>query len=587
MAHGTKKQPSFIGVFEGETDLKKYSHNALSLFALSLYLRLDDISDFAASAITEGPDDKKVDICYLDLNEGRAIVAQSYVAKTWCKKSAPANKASDLNTAMTWLLSVTQEDIPTQLKTKATEMRSAITNGELKRLEILFIHNCYESDNVKAELKAAAEAARAKAQSLIASEEPPEISFQELGIEAIEDLYKSRDSEILVDEWLDIPSPAITLETGGNWRAILATVPGSWVRELHRKHGDRLFSANYRDYLGSSSRRGNINRQIAQTAQTEPSNFWVYNNGITALTHQIRDDKNPVQIKGVSVINGAQTTGALSEAVIDGTGDTKVMIRFVECATRELIDKIILYNNTQNEIKPADRRSSDQIQRALHDEFAKYDVSYVHRRNQTRTRRDAITAAAIAPALCAFHGEPQIALRRAKDIFNEDAIYDRVFPQNISAAHIFLVKSLSRAIDAIKSELNMKDAGQSATQLERRQYEVLKYSASKHFVFFIVGFVAEEIMGKRVCNLFQWRCRLKAITTDGTLIHDAWSDALRALLPFAATIVEQKEGSDPFYDVPRSLEQSKQVARKLKALVASVAPTLQTQFESIRGLCTV
>ena len=53
---------TFKSAFEAETDLRQYQPNALSIFALSLYLRLEDIHEFAASAITEGPNDKKVDI---------------------------------------------------------------------------------------------------------------------------------------------------------------------------------------------------------------------------------------------------------------------------------------------------------------------------------------------------------------------------------------------------------------------------------------------------------------------------------------------------------------------------------------------
>ncbi len=448
------ENPSFKTAFEADTDLQQYRSNALSLFALSLYLRLDDISDFAASAISEGPDDKKVDICYLDLNEKRAVIAQSYFAERWSKKSAPANKASDLNTAMAWLLSVGDDRIPAHLRTKAIDLRRALMHGDIDRLELLYIHNCQESANVDGELKAAAEATRDKVRSLIGDKPAPVITFKEFGVKTIEDLYKSRDSEILVDEWLSVPTSILAREDGAEWHAVLASVPGTWVQGLYKTHGDRLFSANYRDYLGSSNRRGNINYQITQTAESEPYNFWVYNNGITALTHEMKIRGKRIKIRGLSIINGAQTSGALSEAKEDAAKTAKVMIRFVACDSRDLIDKIILYNNTQNDIRPADRRSNDPIQRNLRADFAKRGIVYIHRRSSARTPRNAITAAAIAPALCAFHGEPQVALRNARDIFNEDAVYERVFPHNLCVAHIFLVKSLSAALDLIKSELN-------------------------------------------------------------------------------------------------------------------------------------
>jgi hypothetical protein len=87
----------FRSAFEAEVDLNQYQRNALSIFALSLYLRLEDPHEFAINAITEGPNDKKVDICYIDENENRIIIAQSYISHAWNKRAASANKASDLN----------------------------------------------------------------------------------------------------------------------------------------------------------------------------------------------------------------------------------------------------------------------------------------------------------------------------------------------------------------------------------------------------------------------------------------------------------------------------------------------------------
>ncbi len=574
------EEPTFKTSFEADAELKQYGQNALSVFTLALYLRLDDIHDFAANAITEGPNDKKADMCYLDVNDKKAIIAQSYLSSIWTREAAPANKASGLNTAMAWLLSAGEDRIPASLKTFATDLRRALISGDINRVEIFYVHNCHESHNVQSELKAVADATRDKVRALIGEGETPAIIYKEFGLESIEELYKSRDSEILIDDWLEIPASDYVREKGTGWQAILTTVPGKWVQDLHKQHGDRLFSANYRDYLGSSKRSGNINYEITQTAESEPVNFWVYNNGITALTHEIKSGKSK-KIRGISIINGAQTTGALSEASVGSTKKTRVPVRFVECRSRDLIDKIILYNNTQNEIKPADRRSKDQIQKKLRDDFGKYGIVYFHRRSSLRTPRNAITGTSVAPVLCAFHGEPQISYRNAKAIFGEDDIYERVFPRTICVEHVFLVRALSLAIDKIKSELNNKVSNETATQLEERQYEVLKYSASKHFIFYVVGALAEEIMNQKVSDLFEWKCIADVVSHDNISLQQAWTDVLQALLPQIATIVEQ-QGKDAFYDVPRSKELSNKVVQQLKALVASLKSVLSGQFGSIK-----
>lgn len=585
--HFDENRFTFKSALDAETEFGRlYGRNTLAIFALSLYLRLEDCQEFAASAITEGPDDKKVDFCYVDENEQRAIIAQSYCASTWGKAAAPANKASDLNTAMTWLLSAGEDRIPRHLQTRATELRRLLASGNIRRIEILYIHNCHESQNVEDELKTVADGTRDMANSLVNDHQnnPIIVSYRELGLEGIQELYKARDSDILIDAWMKVPAFDYIEEKGERWRAILTTVPGNWIRKLYIQHSDRLFSANYRDYLGYVQRRGNINYEITQTAESEPVNFWVYNNGITALTHELKLGTE-VQIRGISVINGAQTSGALGDTPESSTADTRVLIRIVECRSQDLINKIIRYNNTQNEIRPADTRSNDPTQRRLQADFAQYGITFVHRRSTTRSPRHAITAAAIAPALCSFHGNPQTAFRNAKEIFTDDATYQKVFPTNISIEHVFLVQALSIAIDRVKSDLKKGVSDETATQLEEQQWEVLKYSAAKHFMFFLVGAAAEEIMQRRVSDLHEWKCRPDVISPENKSMANSWETALRALLPQIATVV-QRQGKDASYDVPRSTELSDRVAQDLKALIAST-PILGQQFSELTRRTTL
>jgi hypothetical protein len=579
--------PTFKAAFESDANLQQYGPLALALFALGLHLRLDDIDEFAANATTEGPGDKKVDIFYLDLNERRAVVCQAYHASQWARPAAPANKASDLNAAMAWLLSASESDIPNSLRSRALDLRRAIAQSEIDRIDLLYVHNCHESENVDNELRVAAGATRDMIRTLIGQRDSPMVvSCKEIGLESIEDLYRARDSEILVDGWISIPTAdSIIEEHGDGWEAIMTSVPGSWLQGLYKQHGDRLFTANYRDYLGSTRRKGNINYEITQTAEAEPANFWVYNNGVTALTYELQRSPS-LQIRGISVINGAQTTGALSDASQTAAAALRVPIRFVQCSSRELIDKIIQFNNTQNEIRPSDRRSNDSIQRMLREGFAESGVTYVHRRSGTRSARNAIAASTIAPALAAFHGEPQIAYRNAREIFNDDDVYARVFPRTISAQHVFVVRALSVAIDNVKVQLKRKADDGTATSLEEDQLQVLKFSASKHFLFFIVGCLAEEIMSRRVSDLFGWKCVPGVLAPDNHSLTDAWETALRALLPQIATIVKPY-GTDAFYEVPRSADKSKDVSTKLRALMASLGPVLGSQFDPIRQRTTV
>ena len=480
---------------------------------------------------------------------------------------------------------MSQDQIPDRLKHKALELRSALVCGDITSIELLFIHNCPESQNVHNELRASAGIARDLVAALNDSiSDQFIVTYKELGLNNIEEPYKSRDSEILVDDWLDVPATDYFEKHGNGWKAIVTTVPGDWIRQLYQIHRDRLFSANFRDYLGSTNRKGNINQEIKQTVASEPTNFWVYNNGVTALTHELRLDAESIRVHGISIINGAQTSGSLGESSDVSTKQAKVLCRIVESGPEGLVQNIIRYNNTQNEIKPADRRSNDDIQRRIKNDFDQYGIVYAHRRSATRTPRNAITAASVAPALCAFHGDPQTTYRNAKDIFNVDEIYRKFFRPNITIEHIFLITTLSSALDSIKNSLKEYKTSQTATKIQEQEYEVLRYSPSKHFVLYIVGSLIEEIMGRRVMDTYEWKCRPEVVNSQAQTITRAWADTLGALLPQIA-LITQRNGT--VYDVQRSFQGSVAVVNELQALLTSLGTEFGSRFDLLRAKTTI
>ena len=106
-----KETYAFIGAFLSETVLEPYGSNALPLFSVGLHLGVEDLASFAGDSLTDSPNDKKADI-YINEAEGLACIAQGTTAEKWGKAEAPANKASDLNTAAAWLLRTPIDKIP-------------------------------------------------------------------------------------------------------------------------------------------------------------------------------------------------------------------------------------------------------------------------------------------------------------------------------------------------------------------------------------------------------------------------------------------------------------------------------------------
>ena len=146
-------------------DLNQYGDNAIGLFALALRFSLDDIHNVAAESVTNGSDDKKCDLIFIDREEGNAVLAQCYFSGKE-KRSAPSNKASDLNIAVAWLLQRDIKELPERLRSAASELRSAILDGQIERFEAWYVHNLPESKNVEEELATVAATAKTIVDSL-------------------------------------------------------------------------------------------------------------------------------------------------------------------------------------------------------------------------------------------------------------------------------------------------------------------------------------------------------------------------------------------------------------------------------------
>ena len=133
----------------------------------------------------------------------------------------------------------------------------------------------------------------------------------ELGAARVQHLHDSQVSHIEVKDSIDLPAQFSFEESGPNWKAYVTSVPGVWLHTIYAKHGESLFSANYRGYLGGGRRR-RVNLGIRESAETRAADFWAFNNGITILTMGVaKDEAGKATLTGLSIINGAQTTGSI------------------------------------------------------------------------------------------------------------------------------------------------------------------------------------------------------------------------------------------------------------------------------------
>ncbi|GGQ11877.1 hypothetical protein GCM10010187_30030 [Actinomadura coerulea] len=527
-----------LAAFNARTDLTKYGDNALLLFALQIGLEVEDIDSIATNSLTDGSDDKKCDLVYVDRDSGRAIVAQGYYSRKE-RSEAPANKASDLNTAAAWLLGTDSTVVPERLKPAQSELHEAICAEEIRRVEIWFVHNLPESKNVKEELEVARRTARAHLDDAFPGNSVEEVFSREIGRNTLDRWYRTSQVPILVTDEISVPAHGGFFEEGDNWEAYCTSVAAEWLTELFKQHGTDLFSANVRDYLGSINRDVNINNNIKTTAEASPDRFFAYNNGLTALVNEFVHPESPSDdfgIRGLSIVNGAQTTGALasSSATAVSLAKARVMIRFVKCSDQRVIQEIIQFNNSQNKIEAADFRSNDKTQDQLRRQFkdipeAEYKGARRGSEKDVIERRpNLIATQTAAQAIAAFHGKPSIAYNETKRIWSSDEVYSQVFPEYISARHVVFCYSLLKAIEEAKLTLMSVPATQR-TDSQKKQLAFFQRRGSIVLMTTAVASCLESILGRRIQDI--WRLRYESNLSPRDAIA-AWRPILLPMLSF-------------------------------------------------------
>lgn len=150
-------------------------------------------------------------------------------------------------------------------------------------------------------------------------------------------------------------------QPGADHESYLAIIPGKVLADIYDRWGARLLEQNVRVFLQA---RGNVNKGIRVTLETEPSMFFAYNNGITATAEDIEVDNRGGRLllrrlKNFQIVNGGQTTASIHVAqrskvdVSQTFVPMKLSVVDPERATK-LVPKISEFANSQNRVSAAD-----------------------------------------------------------------------------------------------------------------------------------------------------------------------------------------------------------------------------------------
>lgn len=131
--------------------------------------------------------------------------------------------------------------------------------------------------------------------------------------------HSSNNQDILIDDVL-INNWGTISDIDGTHRGYYGMVNAGQIAEWWKRYGNTLLDKNIRFFKGDTE----VNKGIIKTLIEEPEKFIYYNNGIKLiakkvtrkLAHSADRDTGLFHLKGVSIVNGAQTTGSIGESYI-------------------------------------------------------------------------------------------------------------------------------------------------------------------------------------------------------------------------------------------------------------------------------
>lgn len=211
---------------------------------------------------------------------------------------------------------------------------------------------------------------------------PEFISCYAYGLSTLHELHVS----CLVDESID---DEIELVNFGHiqspYKAYYGQINAEKLLDLWNKHKHMLVEKNIRRFKGDTS----VNQSLAKTLDNSPEHFFYFNNGITFLCNSISENyprdstrqKGKFKVRGLSIINGAQTVGVLGNKSIDyyQQHPTQVFVTFL-CLSGtpdNFSIEVTQARNRQNTVDLEDFASLDDNQIRLKDTLDMAGITYL------------------------------------------------------------------------------------------------------------------------------------------------------------------------------------------------------------------
>ncbi|WP_454861678.1 AIPR family protein [Peribacillus frigoritolerans] len=190
-----------------------------------------------------------------------------------------------------------------------------------------------------------------------------------IDIEYLYKNYNSKNSDSSFEVEIEVPYLKIPTDSEV-YTSYLTYLNGDQLYDIYEKYGQRLLEQNVRTFLQF---RGNVNKGIKNTISGAPSDFFAFNNGITATASKVEMVENKItKLHNFQIVNGGQTTSSIYAAKKNEKLDVGQVVVQMKLSVinggdthSEFVSKVAEYANTQNKVNKSDFFSNSPFHKEM------------------------------------------------------------------------------------------------------------------------------------------------------------------------------------------------------------------------------
>ena len=234
------------------------------------------------------------------------------------------------------------------------------------------------------------------------------------------------------------------------------------LAKLHNDHKEALYEKNIRNFLGKQTE---VNKSISDSLKTNPNKFFFLNNGVTLLCDHIdqkgmvksNPKKRKFKLRGISVINGAQTISTAASILKENTSnvvcEAKVTVTLIQSDSESNFGKdVTRARNHQNPVHFTHFVALDDEQERLRCELSYLGIRYIYKAEASSLLDDnTIHVDEASQALALFQSDPRYPIWLKKDqsrfLDTTSSVYKSIFTHNVSPQQLTNAVRLYRYIN--------------------------------------------------------------------------------------------------------------------------------------------